>query len=379
MTPPTRRNPIGLLNPISHDDAVDARWQTWADLAEAIIATPSPPARRPRPRDARVKARRPVLRLMMAAGAVTAVLVGVTGALSGQAPTGAQPADAAILRGAAAALHPLGAIVIDTASNVEHFPPGYPRRRGVDSVRDHWSKIIETPTGSGPQNELVLDMGSSAVNRVQSGYVDGHNELYDPTRHVVYDSSNYGPDITPGARPGTYTYTMPHAVWFRLPSVTTPPGSPDMPPPLTITAQQAQALRNGLAEVRVHSTAAHQNRMVLHAAVRVPSDAVVVHAELGKLRVVGPTTINGRKAIKLVPIHGPGEYDVAPGNYYPIREVVHYPSGARVTTTWSEYRVMPATAANERLLSLTARHPGARVDRSRADFLAAWKRLSRGD
>jgi hypothetical protein len=118
--------------------------------------------------------------------------------------------------------------------------------------------------------------------------------------------------------------------------------------------------------------------MSIHPAFRVPSESTSVHAWLGKLKVAGPTTVDGRRAIKLVPVHGHGEYDVAPGTYYPIREVLPYASGSQIIT-WSEYRVVPATAANERLLSLEARHPGARVDHSRADFLAAWKRLTRGD
>ncbi|MGH2868880.1 MAG: hypothetical protein ACRDNK_15140 [Solirubrobacteraceae bacterium] len=107
-----------------------------------------------------------------------------------------------------------------------------------------------------------------------------------------------------------------------------------------------------------------------------PGDA---RARLGRLKVLGPTVVDGRKAIKLVPIHGPGEYDVAPGTYYPIREILQDTPGSKVTTTWSEYRVVPATPANERLLSLPARHPGARIDRSRADFLAAYARLRRGE
>ncbi len=40
MSPTTRKSPIGPLNPISDDEAVDAAGrQTWADLASAIVAT----------------------------------------------------------------------------------------------------------------------------------------------------------------------------------------------------------------------------------------------------------------------------------------------------------------------------------------------------
>lgn len=377
MIPNTRRTPIRLPNPISDDDASHAASrQAWAELAAAIAATPPPPPRAPRV--ARVRTRRPGLRLTLAATATAAVLIGVTGALSGRDPIGAQAADAAILRGAAAALHPTGAIVLDTFSTVVKYPSGHRLHPGESRGRGQWSGITETPAGIGPQNELVLNMGSSAVRGVQSGYVNGNNELYDPIGNVVYESSNYGPDISASTSPGTYVYTMPHAIWFRLPSVMTPPGSPDMPPPLTITAEQARALRNGSAEVRVNPDSHHHSRMSIHPAFRTPTESTVVHAWLGKLRVVGPTTIDGRRAIKLLRVHGPGEYDVAPGTFYPIREVVQDPSGARTITTWSEYRIVSATPVNERLLSIVARHPGASVDRSRADFLTAYARLTRG-
>lgn len=150
-------------------------------------------------------------------------------------------------------------------------------------------------------------------------------------------------------------------------------------PRLTITAEQAKELRDGSAEVWALQNSKHQYQMSVHAAFRVPGDTAEAHVHLGKLKIAGTTTIDGRKAIKPVPVHGRGEYDVTPGTHYPIREVVEDSPGSRLTFTWSEYRVLPATRANERLLSLAARHPGARIDHSRADFLVAWARLMRGD
>ncbi|MDQ2895393.1 MAG: hypothetical protein M3Y09_07075, partial [Actinomycetota bacterium] len=306
-------------------------------------------------------------------------LVGVTGVLSGRGPAGAPPADAAILRGADAALHATGSIVIERWSSVLSYPPSAPDGMQTHS---HGSAITETPTGPGPQSEIEPDTGSSAVHGVQNGYVRGHNELYDPIRHVVYDSSNYGPDISPGARPGTYVYTYPaHALFFRLPSEALAPA-----PPLTITASQARQLLDGSAEVSDAADATHKYRMSVHPAFRVGNVSAEARAQLGRLKVIGTTVVDGRRAIKLVPSRRPaargvltGEYDVAPGTYYPIRLVIEDAPGAKTTITWSEYRVLPATPVNERLLSMAARHPGARIDRSRADFIAAWDRLSRGD
>jgi hypothetical protein len=110
--------------------------------------------------------------------------------------------------------------------------------------------------------------------------------------------------------------------------------------------------------------------------------------------VAGRTTIEGRPALKLVPVHpnpplaaGSGSHQilgtvyVAPETYYPIREVNRLPAtvpGTSQTTvqTWSVYKVLPATMANRRLVSLTARHPQAVVVDSATAFIRASRRES---
>ena len=121
------QNPVSRLNPISDADAARAASpQTLADLAAAIVATPAPPQARGRGwfGGSSRYARRPVLTLAVVAGVATAVILGVTGVLSGQGPAAPQLADAAVLRGAVAALaHPPGSIVIDFDSNVQETNP----------------------------------------------------------------------------------------------------------------------------------------------------------------------------------------------------------------------------------------------------------------
>lgn len=106
-------------------------------------------------------------------------------------------------------------------------------------------------------------------------------------------------------------------------------------------------------------------------------------------RVAARETIDGRPALKLVPVtanqllparHSPGSYAslgtayVSPRTYDPIEEVNRTRLSGIVSTAivrWRSYRVLPATSANQRLLSLTARHPHARmIDNARA-FLRA--------
>jgi hypothetical protein len=386
------QNPISRLNPISDADAGRAASpRTLADLAAAIVATPAPPTVRRRGRAAGSARHvpRPVLTLPVLAGVVAALVLGVTGVLSGQGPTALQPADAAVLRGVAAALaRPPGSIVIDFDSNVQKtnpkfltFAPGYKPPEGIQTVRWSNHEITQTPVGRGPQNEVNLG-GPSVTNGVQVGEVNGNNELYDPTTNTVYISSQYGSDITPGAKPGTFVYTQPK-VRDALPGSGAAQENAHRPPPLTITTAQARALRDGTSQVQTLGSPEHPStyRMKITPALRVTPTTAEIQAQLkaGKLKVAGPTTIDGRKAIKLTSVHGRSryEYDVAPGTYYPIKQVFRI-RGITVTTIFNEYRVLPATPANQRLLSLAARHPGARIDHNHADYQAAQARLITG-
>jgi len=97
-------------------------------------------------------------------------------------------------------------------------------------------------------------------------------------------------------------------------------------------------------------------------------------------KVTAHTTIRGRPALKLVPerphrhnvkLEFAGTAYVRPGTYAPIKEMITQPGGPTVTITWKRYEVLHATRANERLLSLTAQHPAARIDHSPAAFLRA--------
>jgi hypothetical protein len=381
---------IGQLNPISDTDAArSVSPEALADLAREIVATPA--SAHPSHRHWRLPTRPqgPLLAVAVSSSAVMALLLAALGAFSSGGPAEPQVADAAVLRGAAAALaHPPGSIVIESYTGVQRdnlalltFAPGYKHPRGIQIVRWSQREIIETPVGSGPQNEVNLG-GPDVNGGVQVGEVDGNDELYDPANNTVYIASHYGADITPGKRPGTFIYALPKTTNAPAGSAAAEQNA-HMPPPLTITAAQAKALRDGTASVTVAPnnrrwTATH---LKIAPAFRVPDETAQTRSQLkaGKLKVAGPTTVDGRRAIKLVGAHGTAseEYDVAPGTYDPIRQISRT-RGTTITLTYSEYRVRPATAANQRLLNLAALHPGARVDRRPADYQAAQARLLRG-
>lgn len=288
MSPTNPQNPLSLLNPISDTDAARAVGsETMTDLAAAIVATPAPPHRRRRPGASRRHVRRPMLPLAVVAGAVTALVLGVAGVLGSHDPTQAQPAAAAVLRGAAAALaHSPGSIVIDTDSNAQvsnlgllKVAPGFKQGHGLQTTRWTNHEITETPVGNGPQN--VVNLGGPCVtNGVQIGEVNGNNELYDPTTNTVYISSQFGSDITTGAKPGTF-YKQPKLQGARPGSVAAQQNA-HRPPPLTISAAQARALRDGTAQIEGLGSPEHPStyRMKIAPAFRVTSATAVIQAQL---------------------------------------------------------------------------------------------------
>ena len=308
------------------------------------------------------------------------VILGLAGGFSVNGPGSVSAANAAILRGTAAAVAP-GSIIVEqyhtdqlTDKGALHTSPGQPRSTG--SLVEHFdgNMVMETPAGAAAPNQINL--GDSGVpSGVQIGEVNGDNQLYDPSTNTVHIVSAYGPYITNGTRPGTYVYTPP-----------TPTAQPQGNPaqmsgvpaaPLVITAQQRSGLLDGT--LIVSETAPTGQRPIdrVAPAVHAPDDATRIHRELTShnLRVTGPVTINGRAAIRLASRDGRFEADVSPHTYVPIRTVLRE-DGAVVTTTYALYQALPATATNERrFLDLASRHPGARVDSSPASWVAAYTRI----
>jgi len=377
VSPSVENELLESLKRIDDDDAASlVSEQAFIELEQAILAIAPAPVRRRRAGQTRQRGgvRRSVFALA-AAATVAVIVLAVTGVFSGDGPAAVGPADAAILHGAFRTLAHPGTIVIEAYRGSSHVNPNSAAAT-TGNTRFSTRAIIDTPAGKGAQNYLDLSgLVDIDLSGVQSGEVNGNNQLYDPKNDTIYISSRFGPDITKGPRPGTYLYTLPKYPF--------PPGVSG-PPPLTITAAQANALRDGTDDVlgplpdKGRPTATHLKVIAL---VRDPLQTAEIPAELkaGKFKVSGMTMIDGRQAIKLIGVHSNPitEYDVAPRTYTPIREVIRGRDEVRIIA-YSEYRVLPATPVNARLLSLALRHPNARVDRSRAGYDAAQKRLLNG-
>jgi hypothetical protein len=104
-----------------------------------------------------------------------------------------------------------------------------------------------------------------------------------------------------------------------------------------------------------------------------------LRAELasGKAKAEGRATVNGRAAIKIKFAHSDEvDYVAADGSDIPIETIHGSPTSANGQTIdlYHTFEFLPA-AGNAGLLSLTAQHPSARIDRSLRDFRAAGNRL----
>lgn len=396
MTRADTDSPIALLNPISDSAAAaSVSTETSAALIADILEVRAPARRHAVGTPVPVRRRRG---LAVALACAAVALLGLATTLAGRGPSVAQPADAEIIRGVDAVLHPDSSIVTEAWTAVTRCPTASCRqamRAGSDPSVQHFSGAEEIRQGH-LGNEVVLTQAGQRAG-FQTANVDGGHQLYDPRTNTVYAFSDYAHDITPGARAGTFVYRLPsrRPLFWSQPILDDPNASV---PPLTLTARQADGLRDGSARVEVLRTARGGYRMRVRPAFRMPDPrpAAFIQAWLGSLKVAGFTVVDGRRAIRLLPVHGRGEYDVAPGTYYPIRSIVfpedaagawgpHPPSAAvradsaSITTTWSVYQVGADTARGQARLSLAARHPDARLDDNNADYLAAWRRAISGD
>ncbi len=322
--------------------------------------------------------RRPLFASAVATGGVALVLVAFASVTSDHGPAAASPAQAAVLRGALRALRSgPGTILIEADTYVTRLASGH-----------QWSQsqgvIYQTPVGPGAQNFLT----SEGPGSTETSTINGTTQDWDPTTNTIYTNVGINPcgcKITRGPVAGTYRVAL-------LPTPGAPRGSTaweqnkHLPVPLTITSRQARSLRDGAASLSVggpsRGSFAGPWKMKITAAYRVPSDTSAIQAELQhhQLAVSGMTTVDGRPALKLatpasLPQDNATQYYVDPRTYAPIKTVSR--SGGDLTIiTFHRYEVLPDTPRNRKLLSLTSRHPTARIDNSHADYLKAETQLS---
>jgi hypothetical protein len=320
------------LQPIDDDSAAAAvSSETHAELLDAVIANPvDQTSRRPwTPR----WSRRPLL-LATALAAIVAILLVVTpGLLSGgDSATQPQSAQAAILHRIVAAFTPRpGTVVIEKLTQRSRSAPDAPT---TALATNSLTTITETSADG-------IDQQDDASSSLAPGYeqVEARDvvELYDPANRTIYSTSGRALNLQ--------------------------------------TATQTPATVGKDAHVTV-------GRVFRYDTGYLPGNTGRKRFGIHILKLAGRTTVDGQRALKLVAqgqlvVMSPetGAYQIIrtlyldPRSYAPIKQVATIPGGATLVTTWSLYRVLPATAANRRLVSLKARHPQARVVRSAAAYM----------
>ena len=308
----------------------------------------------------------------LALAPVAAVIVLLlAGTFSGPGSSGTQSAAAAVIRATSntLALSP-GTIFVEDETYVSG-----------PTVHGHpytLHQVLETP-GRGPQNGLTstddpAQLGGRRSPVAGLSYVGGTEEIYLPSTNTIYASSIWGPYLHPGPRPGTFVYRN-------------GPGAPALATrPVLVTARQRRLLLTGqdcirsTSKIVVVKGVKKVKILGLKALppLRGPAEyAQTIQQEIagGQLHLVGRTTADGRPAIELA---GKTTDGTAPEERMYFDPTTHLPfeevdsaGTRRQQVIHLRLRKLPITRATERLLSLQARYPTARVDRSARDYQRA--------
>jgi hypothetical protein len=311
------------------------------------------------------------------------VALGALNLLVRSAPSSAPPAAAAIIRHAAAAL-------AQAPGKVLHI-----RFTGVqdngDGTTVSWSQESFSEQRPPYDARLINERLSGTPPGVEQGTVNGVSQLYDPTRNVIYigppptNPNRHHYEFRPGPTRGTYRVRVPIAYLVRTAKTVSTVWRT-----VVVTAAQAKSLRNGTATI-VWTRHGKGNRLTNPRVARTSpappeNDAsnldpfsatfrgqVLSLLRSGRARVAGHATVDGRDTIEIRATDGHLTYYLAPNSYTPVELTTRGTTGGTVLR-FDVYQELPLEESSK-LLSLTAQHPTAIVDRDVADYQAAEARL----
>jgi hypothetical protein len=344
-----------------------------------------------RPRGA-AEGRRPRqvgVRVALAGAATAAVALGALGLLLRNAPTTAQPAAAAILRQAEAALaRAPGTLLHIKFTGIQDNGDGTTVTWSQESFSE------QTP----PYDTRLIDVQSlGSPAGVEQATVDGVSQVYDPTRNTIYigprpsNANVHHYKFSRGPAPGSYVVHVPVA--YRL---SAPAGNrraeriSTIYRTITVTGDQAKALRKG-TDVVITKRQGNRHRItemrVAPAPPTAPADsagglnpfsstfrAQILHLlRSGQVHIAGHVTVDGRDTIKITSSDDHTTYYVTPDRYTPVELTTKGTTGGTVLR-FDTYEQLPVKDSSA-LLSLTAQHPTATIDRDAADYRAAETRL----
>jgi hypothetical protein len=293
------------------------------------------------------RSRRRVLRVAGAGAAAAAVALGALSTLPGHQPSPVARAAAAF------------AVDDDTILHFEIVG----RQTNPDGSIVTW-RSESWQERSAPFARRTIETGPEGVP-AETASVGRRTELYDARTNTIYvgeepptASRQPRPKLSPGPRPGTSVVTV--TKWLIAPG-----GKPQARTErIVLTTEAAKRLmrRRAAAEPEPATPFEEPFRREILRLLR--SGAVAD----GRVRV------GGREALRIVSRDGRTTYLVDAGTYTPI-ELRTKGDGGEVTLSFNAYEELPRTAANKALVSLSAQHPTAQVNRDPADYRAAQSRL----
>lgn len=354
-------------------------------LLRAILAEPRterPPSIRP-PRTVVVR--------LAATGAAAVVAISAIIVLTGDERGAVAPASAAVVRHALAA-------ATQAPGTILHVDMTGTQNNGDGTTITWRDQSWQENGGPGDRRQLATNPDGTTA---ESANVGDTEQVYDPATNTIYASIatagttkrelQHSYRITPGPTANTYTVRM---MVFR---VTPGHGYKVVPGPgakyrLVITAGQAKALRDGSEIVKWVRAPRGASTLNGYRPAVVPSSRAGTAPNCGDFgsqdyggqiltllrscgaRLVGHATIGGRDTLELRSRDGHVTYYVDASSYAPVQLDTTGTDGG-TSLRFTTYEVLPADDVNEALLSLTAQHPSATVDRNQADYVAAEKRL----
>ena len=364
-------------NPVTDDDA-----EALLQEILAVARTERSPSTR---RSSTV-----AVRLAAVGGAAAVAFVAVT-ALTGDDRGAVAPASAAVVRHAlAAAAQPPGTIL--------HVDMRGTQNNG-DGTTISWRD--ESWQGSGATDERRQVETNPDGTTAESANVGDTEQVYDPVTNTIYASTTTALSAKPGGQrnyrispgPTANTYVV------RLMVLRVTPGHGYKVVPghgqkyrLVITASQAKALKdrgdmirwvrapraagtlNGYRPAVVPATAAAMAPDCSDFGSQDYGDQILTLLRSCGAHLVGQATIGGHDTLELRSQDGHITYYVDASTYVPVQLDTTGTDGG-TSLRFTTYEVLPGDDANEALLSLTAQHPSATVDRNQADYVAAEKRL----
>jgi hypothetical protein len=343
--------------------------------------------------------RRPVwFRVGLASGATAAVALGALSLLVSGAPSTVAPAAAAVIRHAAAAL-------AETPGTILHVKMIATQDNG-DGTTARWTQESFDEQRPPYDSRMVNVQLPGTPPGTEQATVDGVSQLYDPTSNTIYigpPPSHTNPDASAttrqhylfrrGPTSGTYRVSVPIKFIVAGKDRSNPvAGAHERTIWRTtiVTIAQAKALRDGTDRIRptfrgkglkitslgvVHAPPASSQSDPADVD---PFSAAFRGQILGLLRsgraqVRGHATVNGRDTLEIQSRDGHTTYYVAPDTYVPVELSTRGTTGGVIL----RFEIYEELSLNDKgaLLSLTAQHPTASIDRNVADYNAAETQL----